>query len=262
MNTLPVIKALVLFHCGSRREMADAIRAGRVSINGKTVNSFVQSFDADSDSLTLDGEPLRVSSCKLLYILLNKPLGVLCTTKDTHGRQTVMDLLPPHLRHYSLHTVGRLDMDSCGLIIITNDGNLTYHLTHPRFRQEKEYVITLDRHLSQTDKDQIESGIILSDGNTSPVVIRSNNAQPNTWFVTMHEGRKRQLRRMFTAMGYHILELKRIREGPLLLGDLPTGHTRLLTAKEVISLRGTTKPVELSCNTNHLIKPTWQVGVC
>jgi 23S rRNA pseudouridine2605 synthase len=244
MNTLPVIKALVLSHCGSRREMAAAIKAGRVAINGEIVSSFVQSLDADSDSLTLDGETLKMPSCKLLYILLNKPLGVLCTTKDTHGRQTVMDLLPPHLRHHSLHTVGRLDMDSCGLVIITNDGNLTYRLTHPRFKQEKEYVVTLDRHLSQTDKDQIESGIILSDGPTSPVVIRSNHAQPNTWFVTMHEGRKRQLRRMFTAMGYHILELKRIREGHLLLGDLPTGHIRLLTAQEVVSLQGSTKPVD------------------
>jgi 23S rRNA pseudouridine2605 synthase len=152
-----------------------------------------------------------------------------------------MDLLPPHLRHTSLHTVGRLDMDSCGMVIITNDGNLTYHVTHPSFEKEKEYAATLDRRLSYSDQKQLEHGLTLSDGPTHPATIRLNQKQPAVCYVTLHEGRKRQLRRMFVTMGYRVMELKRIREGQLLLGNLLQGQSRFLTAHEVAKLHVTTK---------------------
>ena len=252
MEKLSVIKALVLASCGSRREMTTAIKTGRVAVNGTTVCSFTQPLDIASDSLTLDGKIVKAPAQQFLYIMLNKPVGVLCSTKDMRGRRMVMDLLPHHLRHPSLHPVGRLDMDSCGLIIITNDGNLTYRLTHPRFEQEKEYAVTLNRPLARMDQEQLAYGMILSDGPTYPVAIHTNNTQPTICYVTLHEGRKRQLRRMFVTMGYRIMELKRIREGHLLLGNLSPGHSRLLTAQEVAELRSPSTIRRHKAQANHL----------
>ncbi|MCL2281644.1 MAG: rRNA pseudouridine synthase [Dehalococcoidia bacterium] len=242
MGKLSVIKVLVLANCGSRREMTAAIKAGRVAINDTTIDRFTQPIDTTIDSLTLDGKRIEAPAHEFLYILLNKPIGILCATKDVRGRRTIMNLLPPHIRHPSLHPIGRLDMDSCGLIIITNDGDLTYHLTHPRFEQEKEYAVTLDRPLSRIDQEHIERGLILSDGPTSPIAIQPNHTQPTICYVTLREGRKRQLRRMFATMGYRVIELMRIREGQLLLGNLSPGHSRLLTAREIAGLLAPNKP--------------------
>lgn len=237
MEKISVVKALVLAKCGSRREMTAAIKAGRVAINGMLSDCFTQPIDITIDHLTLDGKLLNIQAQDFLYILLNKPVGILCATKDTRGRRTVIDILPPHLRKRDLCPVGRLDMDSCGLLLITNDGDLTYRLTHPRFEQEKEYAITLDRPLNYVAKKQMEHGLMLSDGPTAPVVIRLDNTIPVTCYITLHEGRKRQLRRMFVTMGYNITELKRIREGNMSLGALSFGHSRLLTSHEVTLLR-------------------------
>ncbi|MCL1885239.1 MAG: rRNA pseudouridine synthase [Dehalococcoidia bacterium] len=236
MEKLSLLKALVMAGCGSRREMAAAVKTGRVCVNGTVVSAFTQAI-APGDSLAIDGKPLKIPSQKFIYILLNKPTGILCATEDKRGRQTIIELLPSHLRLAGLHAVGRLDLDSCGLLIITNDGALTYHLTHPRFEQEKEYSLTLNRPLSRTDREQMERGLTLSDGPTSPVAVRLHHALPNVCYVTLHEGRKRQLRRMFGSLGYRVMQLRRIREGHLLLGDLPLGHSRLLTALEVSQLR-------------------------
>jgi 23S rRNA pseudouridine2605 synthase len=248
MEKLPVLKALVLARCGARRDMAAAIDAGRVAVNGTIVGSFIQPVEVAVDRLTLDGKAVDIPVVQFLYVLLNKPAGVLCTTKDSRGRRTIMDLLPQHLHYPDLHPVGRLDMDSCGLIIITNDGGLTYHLTHPRFQNEKEYAVTLNKPLNRTDQEMLEQGIMLSDGPTSPVTIRLNDAHPAICNVTLREGRKRQLRRMFVTTGYRVIDLERIREGPLLLGSLPLGHSRLLTAQEVADLCTITgtKPIRLS----------------
>jgi len=233
MAELIVLKALVLAGCGSRRAMAEAIKQDRIAINGVPVSSFKQEIDVTRDILTLDGKPIKIKHEAPVYLMLNKPTGVLSTTHDERGRRTVMDLLPPEYRNRSLHPVGRLDKDSNGLLLLTDDGALTYRLTHPSFEKEKEYVITLDLDLRKEDKTRFEQGLELEDGLTWPTAVRDSLTEPKTYYVILHEGRKRQLRRMFASLGYRVTRLKRVRMGNLLLGDLPEGKVRVLSRGEL-----------------------------
>ncbi len=237
MSDTTVLKALVLAGCGSRRAMTEAIKQGRVAVNGETVDSFKQELDAGRDTLTLDTKPVKLATGEFVYLLLNKPVGVLSTTSDERGRRTVIDLLPGEYRKGILHPVGRLDMDSSGLLLLTDDGALTHRLTHPSFEKEKEYLIVLDRKLLPGDKSSFEAGLELEDGPTYPTTIKESESNPLTYHVILHEGRKRQLRRMFAHLGYRVISLRRIRLGSLLLGDLPEGRTRALTQAEIIALR-------------------------
>ncbi len=227
----------MLAGCGSRRAMAEAIKQGRVAVNGEAVASFKQQMDAARDTLTLDGKSLNINNEEPAYLLLNKPVGVLSTTIDERGRRTVIDLLPPAYKSRTLHPVGRLDMDSSGLLLLTDDGALTYRLTHPSFEKEKEYIIVLDRQLMQKDKASFEAGLELEDGPTWPTTVTENRDEPIAYNVILHEGRKRQLRRMFASLGYRVISLRRIRMGSLLLGNLPEGQTRALTQEEITTLR-------------------------
>jgi 23S rRNA pseudouridine2605 synthase len=231
-----VLKALVLAGCGSRRAMADAIKQGRVTCDGAIVKSFTQEMCASAD-LRLDGKPVRVGQQGFVYLMLNKPVGVLSTTIDERGRRTVMDLLPTEYRSRALHPVGRLDLDSSGLLLLTDDGALTQALTHPSFEKEKEYLVTLDRELGEKDKASLERGVELTDGMTSPARVRVGDAAKN-YYVTLHEGRKRQIRRMFGALGYRVLALERVRVGNLVLGDLQEGKLRVLSPAEIASILG------------------------
>ena len=233
MADVTVLKALVLAGCGSRRAMAEAIKQGRIAVNGVPVASFKQAIDGAQDILTLDGEVIKIKHTERVYLMLNKPTGVLSTTHDERGRRTVMDLLPPEYQNRSLHPVGRLDKDSRGLLLLTNDGALTHRLTHPSFEKEKKYVITLDLDLRKEDKARFERGLELEDGLTWPTTVREHPAEPSTYYVILHEGRKRQLRRMFASLGYRVTRLKRIRMGNLLLGDLPEGKARILSREEL-----------------------------
>jgi 23S rRNA pseudouridine2605 synthase len=228
------LKALVLAGCGSRRAMADAIKQGRVTCDGTPVESFTQEMCASAD-LRLDGKPVRVGQQGFLYLMLNKPVGVLSTTIDERGRRTVMDLLPTEYRSRALHPVGRLDLDSSGLLLLTDDGALTQALTHPSFEKEKEYLVTLDRELDEKDKASFERGVELTDGMTSPARVMAGDAARN-YYVTLHEGRKRQIRRMFGVLGYRVMALKRVRVGSLALGDLPEGKLRALSPSEIASI--------------------------
>jgi 23S rRNA pseudouridine2605 synthase len=227
----------VLAGYGSRRAMAEAIKQGRVALNGEVVTSFKQELDSTTGVLTLDGKPVKIRREEPVYLMLNKPVGVLSTTRDERGRRTVMDLLPPQYKGRSLHPVGRLDIDSSGLLLLTDDGALTYRLTHPRFEKEKEYVINLDQELSQEDKTRFEQGLELEDGPTWPTIVNKSPVESKTYYVTLHEGRKRQLRRMFASLGYRVISLKRIRMGNLRLGELPEGQSKILS-KEELSLLG------------------------
>ena len=233
MADVTVLKALVLAGCGSRRAMAEAIKQGRVAMNGVPVASFKQAIDGVRDMLTLDGKPIKIKQTEPVYLMLNKPSGVLSTTGDERGRKTVMDLLPSEYRGRSLHPAGRLDMDSSGLLLLTDDGALTYRLTHPSFEKEKEYVLTLDHELSREDKIRFEHGIELEDGLTWPTTVQESPTERKIYYVILHEGRKRQLRRMFACLGYRVTGLKRIRIGTLLLGDLPEGKMRVLSKADV-----------------------------
>jgi len=237
MASQPIIRLLTGSGLGSRRQIAAVIKRGGVAVNGEAVQSFNQPVDPDSDVITVDGQRVSVAAEPVIYLMLNKPRGIMSSTVDRRGGKTVVDILPEKYRNLRLYPVGRLDKDSTGLILLTNDGDLTFRLTHPRFEQEKEYLVTIGKHLKAEDRAELETGIRLHDGTTSPAAIRAVASSPSSYSVTVHEGRKRQVRRMFAALGYRVVGLKRIRLAKLSLGALPEGAVRELTRQEIRSLK-------------------------
>jgi 23S rRNA pseudouridine2605 synthase len=237
MASQPIIKLLTGAGIGSRRQIAAVIKRGGIAVNGEIIESFNEPVDPVKDVITIDGKQISVTAEPILYLMLNKPKGVLASTGDRRGEQTVIDILPEKYRHTRLYPVGRLDKDSTGLILLTNDGDLTFRLTHPRFEQEKEYLVTIDQDLKPEDKMKLEQGIRLDEGQTSPAKVKAFEYPPFSYSMTIHEGRKRQVRRMFAALGYRVLELKRVRFGSLRLGALPEGEIRELTPGQVQSLK-------------------------
>ena len=233
VESMPLLKYLVEAGFGARRQSVAAIKQGRVSVNGRVVESYTMPVYPKIDNVTCDGKPVKFRPPDMLVFMLNKPLNVLSTTHDEWGRKTVIDLLPERYRSLGLYPAGRLDYDSTGLLILTNDGNLTYRLTHPRFEHEKEYIVTVSGRLSEADKEKLEKGIELEDGRTSPTVIREIPDAACTYSITLHEGRHRQVKRMFAFIGHEVKTLKRIRIGRLELGDLPEGEIRKLTRAEI-----------------------------
>ncbi len=241
MADMTVLKALVLAGCGSRRAMAEAIKQERVAVNGILVASFKQGISEARDALTLDGKSVTIRRAQPVYLMINKPVGVLSTTRDDRGRRTVIDLLPPEYIKLNLYPIGRLDLDSCGLLLLTDDGAMTHRLTHPSFEKEKEYVVTIDREMLGEDRVKFENGIELEDGPTWPATLRESATERYKYYVVLHEGRKRQVRRMFGVLGYRATSLKRIRIDSLILGELPEGQMRVLLKEEVAALRASTK---------------------
>ncbi len=223
-----------LAHAGvaSRRSAEKLIAAGRVSVDGEIVTDPARAVQPGS-RLTLDGRPLGGPEPRVLYAL-NKPVGVLSTARDTHGRPTVLDLVPADgLR---LYPVGRLDADSSGLILLTNDGELANRLTHPRFEVPKVYRAKVRRGpVSDRALRALRAGVQLADGRTAPARVRRLGAEEIE--LTIHEGRNRQVRRMCDAVGHPVLALERIGFGPLRLGDLAPGASRRLGDPELQRLR-------------------------
>ncbi len=236
MATKPLLKALTEAGIGSRRWLADAIKQSRVKVNGEIAEDFRQPVDVETDHITLSGQPVDLKPRQLVYLVLNKPRGIMSTTSDERGRRTVIDILPEKYRHLRLYPVGRLDKDSTGLLLLTNDGELTNQLTHPRFEHEKEYLISITGKLKPEEKRKLEQGIELEDGLTYPAALKEVDLPPFNYSITIHEGRKRQVRRMFESVGHPVLTLKRIRLGGLNLGKLKEGEIRELSAKEVKAL--------------------------
>jgi 23S rRNA pseudouridine2605 synthase len=237
MASQPIIKLLTSSGIGSRRQIAAIIKKGSVAVNGDIVQSFNEPVDPDKDIIAINGKHISVAAEPIVYLMLNKPKGIISSTSDKKGQKTVIDFLSEKYDHIRLYPVGRLDKDSTGLILLTNDGDLTLRLTHPRFEQEKEYLVRIEATLKPEDKMNLEKGTYLDDGKTSPAKVKALKYPPFSYSVTIHEGKKRQIRRMFAALGYKILELKRIRLGSLKLGALPEGEIRDLTPGEVQSLR-------------------------
>lgn len=234
MSSMPVLKALTKAGIGSRRWLADAIREGRVEVNGKVVEDFRQPVNVETDRLLIDGRPVDLKPRRVVYLMVNKPKGVLSTTSDERGRRTVMDILPDKYRNLRLYPVGRLDKGSTGLLLLTNDGELTHRLTHPRFEREKEYLVSLRGRLQPGERRKLEQGLELEDGMTHPAIVKEVEALSQfNYSIIIHEGRKRQVRRMFDHLGHHVLALKRIRMGNLSLGKLQEGEIRELSAQEV-----------------------------
>jgi 23S rRNA pseudouridine2605 synthase len=230
---IPLLKALQKAALGSRRALAVAIIKGNVSVNGTPIDNLNFPLDIEKDKVAIGGKKIDLQPKDLVVLMLNKPRGIISTTSDEQGRQTVIDLLPEKYRGDKLYPVGRLDKDSTGLLLLTNDGDLAYKLTHPRFEHEKEYRIRIRGELAPGQQRNLEEGVDLEDGRTYPAkVARIEAAEPYTYSMVIHEGRKRQVRRMFESQGHSVITLHRVRIGALRLGNLPESEARPLTAKE------------------------------
>jgi pseudouridine synthase len=217
----------------SRRKAEELIRAGRVCVNGVTA-SLGASADPESDEISLDGRP--VVARPRVYWVLHKPRGVVTSTRDPEGRPTVLDLLPAEALGERLFPVGRLDRDSEGLLLLTNDGDVAQAMLHPSLGCEKEYRVNVRGRLSAATRRLLAAGIELDDGPMLPCrvsPVRYDSAEnASTFELTLREGRKRLIRRALAAQGHPVLRLVRIRMGPLRLGRLQPRRARPLTARE------------------------------
>jgi 23S rRNA pseudouridine2605 synthase len=220
----------------SRRAAEQLISAGRVAVNGQVVTTLGVQLDPAHDRVAVDGSPVQPVATHQ-YLALNKPVGVVSTTTDPWGRSTVLDLVPNIGRPYP---VGRLDADSEGLILLTDDGELANIVMHPRYGCEKEYRALVRGELTETLLRQLRDGVTLSEGTTAParVELAESVGTDRLWLdITLREGRKRQLRRMLGMVGLPVERLQRVRIGPVLLGSLPLGASRPLSRSEVAALR-------------------------
>lgn len=225
-------KVLARVGFGSRRVCEDLIAHGRVTVNGETA-VLGRRVDTTSDTVRVDGHEIGVAP-GLVYYLLNKPEGVVSTASDTHGRTTVLDLVPNDVR---VHPVGRLDMDTSGLIILTNDGALTNVVTHPSMGVEKEYLAEVECDAEGVPGGalrRLREGVELEDGMTSPAQVGQKS--PGVLSIVIHEGRNRQVRRMCEAVGHRVLRLVRVRIGPIRDRSLQPGTWRELSLAEVREL--------------------------
>lgn len=220
---------------GSRRHCDELIAAGRVTINGTVCTDF-SAQPGPRDHVKVGSKLVRVGPP--ITIMLHKPAGFVSTRKDPHVRDTVFDLLPAKFSR--LFNVGRLDAQTEGLLLVTNDGELAQRLTHPRYKIEKEYEVTLDRPWDSAFAPKLLRGIVL-EGQRARVA-RLHPVSATRLRVILRQGINRQVRRMFEAIGYHVKHLVRIRLGPMRLGDLPRGHWRALTKRELDSLEGRARP--------------------
>ena len=220
----------------SRRKAFAAIREGRVTVDGQARTQPSEAYEGGL--LTLDGSPLTAAAAEKIYLLLNKPPGFMSTRSDERGRRTVFDLVPQALRATGLHSVGRLDRDTSGLLLLTNDGDLTFALTHPSHQVEKEYWLRLAEPATEVQLAALRSGVEVDLAVRRPVRLRRLvGSGAFELAVTIREGRRRQVRRMFEAVGAKVTQLRRVREGSLILGSLPEGAVRVLTAAEVEALK-------------------------
>ena len=229
-------KVLARTGWGSRRECEILIEDGRVKVNDE-IAVLGRRVKTATDKVEVDGVTIGVAP-GLVYYLLNKPVDVITTAKDTHGRQTVIELVPLEPRVFP---VGRLDAETEGLLILTNDGELGHRLTHPSFGIEKEYLAHVDcssNGVSESALKKLRDGIELDDGVTSPAQV--GQLQPGVLRIVIHEGRNRQIRRMCDAVGHPVERLVRVRVGPLIDRTLAPGKWRHLTTAEVVSLNQAT----------------------
>src|SRR5215472_2658526 len=230
-----------LAHAGiaSRRHAEELIAAGAVTVNGQVIRKLGTRVNTATDEVRVFGKPVRPVTT-FLYVMLNKPAGTVSTVSDPEGRRTVLDLLPEDWRRQRIYPVGRLDFDTEGLLLLTNDGELALHLTHPRYALTKVYQALVADEPAVSALRQLEHGILLAGESrrTAPARLRILNRQGDACWISVeiHEGRNRQVRRMLEAIGYPPLRLRRVAVGPLDLGHLASGDYRQLTPNEVSAL--------------------------
>lgn len=220
----------------SRRAADQLLIAGRVAVNGRIVTEPGLVVDEVADEVTFDGKRLELPD-EYVYLLLNKPSGYLVTCRDDFNRPVVLDLVVGYER--LVRPVGRLDLDSSGLLLLTNDGELAFRLSHPRHRIDKKYLVKCEGSIPDHKLAVLAEGVDLEDGRTWPAAVEliARKSDFTKFHMTIHEGRKRQIRRMCDALGYRVVSLKRIEYGGLSLGILKSGSYRRLEKKEVERLR-------------------------
>ncbi len=220
----------------SRRAAERLILDGRVRVNGQVVTELGTKADASKDHIKVDGKLINPKQ-PLVYVMLNKPAGYVTTMADPEGRPTVLNLLKGLKAR--VYPVGRLDYNTEGLLLLTNDGDFAHLITHPKHEFPKTYRAKVKGVLEDHQIEQLENGIYLDDGKTAPARLKKvSKEETNSWLeITIHEGRKRQVRRMFDRVGHSVIKLKRIKTGNLILGDLPDGAFRYLTPEEVKALK-------------------------
>jgi pseudouridine synthase len=220
---------------GSRRKCDDYIVEGKISINGEVVRTLGIKIDELLDTITFDGKKVTLEQ-QILYLILNKPKGIITSAKDEYDRNTVLDLIPLSERVFP---VGRLDQDTTGLILLTNDGELANKLMHPKFKIPKTYHVLLNKIIHPKDKYHFERGLLLDEKKTAPCILSEIRIIDNCSFleVILREGRKRQIRRMFEELGYQVVELDRIGFGSLTLTGLKRGEWRYLNEEEIKRLK-------------------------
>jgi 23S rRNA pseudouridine2605 synthase len=234
----------ILAHAGiaSRREAEKIIVSGRIAVNGRVVTELGSRADPSSDRITLDGKPVLIEA-ERIYILLNKPAGYMTTMKDPEGRPVVNDLLKGVKER--VYPVGRLDYNTEGLLLMTNDGELANRLAHPRHEVEKEYMVRVRGEVLPDQIKRLSEGVGLDDGMCAPAVVKlEKESDHNSWLsIVIHEGRFRQVRRMCEAVGLTVVRLKRTRYAFLEAGDLKIAEYRRLSASEVKRLYAICKEV-------------------
>ncbi|MEO8970605.1 MAG: pseudouridine synthase [Ktedonobacteraceae bacterium] len=233
--------ARFLAHAGiaSRRHAEVLIAAGRVKVNGAVVTTQGTRIDPERDMVLVDGKAVHATQAHV-YLLLHKPSGYVTTARDPEGRLTVLDLLPPAIRALRVYPVGRLDRDTSGFLLLTNDGDFALRLSHPRYSLEKRYHALLHDCPTKDELEKLRNGVTFreDDGSlftTSPARVRVLRHEGRAcWLeLAIHEGRKRQIRRMLAAIGHSVAQLERAGIGTLTLGNLPVGKWRYLTKDEV-----------------------------
>lgn len=234
-----VNKYLAQCGLGSRRHVESLILAGRVSLNGATITNLATDI-ADDATVLVDGKPVTPPTDKV-YILLNKPDGVVSTTADPQGRRTVLDVLRANPKQYGnllnrlrLYPVGRLDYHTTGLLLLTNDGDLTKKLTHPSTHVDKVYLATVDRPVTKQQLETLSRGVKIDGRLTAPALFEYIKHDRTQIRVTIHEGRNRQIRKMFATQDLNVVTLTRVQEGKLRLGDLAVGDWRLISKNQII----------------------------
>jgi len=234
-----------LARCGvaSRRACERMIGEGRVSVNGRKVVEMGQRVVPNQDKVAVDNKPVHLQQT-YSYIVLNKPKGVMTTCDDPHAERTVLDLLPLKWKKERLYPVGRLDVNSRGLVLLTNDGPLTNRLLHPGSHIPKRYEVAVLGDWTDQKAERLRAGVTLEDGRTAPADVRrlGQRGHAITLAITLHEGRKRQIRRMLQAVDCRVVDLVRVAIGPVKLEGLPEGEHRPLFEKEVQALRKAVQP--------------------
>ncbi len=236
--------ARFLAHAGiaSRRRAEELIASGCVQVNGSVITTQGVRIDPARDRVCVNGKLVNAPAHHV-YLLLNKPVGYICTVHDPQGRPTVLDLLPPEILQMRIYPVGRLDVDTSGLLLLTNDGNFALHLSHPRYAKQKHYEVLVQGRPSPKELAALRTGVVITEDDgrlykTSSAHVRLlRQAGNDSWLaLTIHEGRKRQVRRMLATVGHPVRQLMRVGLGSLTLKGVSTGKWRYLTEAEVTML--------------------------